>query len=68
MTLAAGKLDTKQQSVLIKNGVSFFGNIKQASLILWLSSGVPIVEGIYLVLCSHGDAYVIGVGTRMGQM
>lgn len=68
MTLAAGKLDTKQQSVLIKKGVSFLGSIESASLILWLSSGVPIVKGICHVLCFHGGAYVIGVGRRMGQM
>jgi len=68
MTVAAGKLDTKQQSVLRKKGVSFLGNTKSASLILWLSSGVPIVEGICHVLCFLVGAYVIRVGTWMGQM
>ena len=48
--------------------MSFLGNIESASLILWLRSGVLIVQGICHVLCFHGGAYVIGVGRRMGQM
>lgn len=60
--------ETKQQSVLRKKGVSFLGNMKRASLILWLSFGEPIVQGICHVLCFHGGAYVIMVGRRVGQM
>ena len=66
--VSSGKARHETTIRLKKRKVSFLGNIESASLILWLSSGVLIVQGICHVFCFHGGAYVIGVGRRMGQM
>ena len=62
--VSSGKARHETTIRLEKKGVSFLGNIESASLILWLRSGVLIVQGICQVLCFHGGAYVIGVGRR----